>query len=412
MMQTTDDYFEPAKRVFGQIAAAWDDYNNYWRVGNGFDTLISYLLYVDASEVGIAAKAVDYFNNATKNRGCWFDDFGWWGLALIRASRHAAHLKVDSQRCLKYASMAWVEMNDNAPRVWDDAKSDPRYKAVAPRFAGGCWNNYFYPHSRCPNDEKPCDPTDGLPGADMLCGIQNTVTNALYLALSARLYAATKRELFLVVTKREWEWFSQWFYNSDELPKPELRLLRVDSNSSKVLVRERVSVYAPDSSPLPRVWGYAPGNYWSGDQGLVLSAMVDVVPIIGQSNSLKIAMGLIDGVSDPSDGLVDTRGILQAWKADSNPGSDDPFGADPRDYATGLGVYARFLLYAYEQSEALRAHIQQTQAEFLKANADDVCEQITSGKCPQPPSGTIEQMECWLNQLAVLTAAHAILGNA
>ena len=173
MSQTLADFRSCAQSVFSNINCQWSDWTssknfNFWRVGNAFDTLIDYFVNVDASNVGLAASALQLFDGG--KRGDWFDDFGWWGIAFLKAARHASLLRVDQTTCLNNSTICWKKMDDNAPLVWEKANQQT-FREAKPRFVGGCWNNYF----------SKCDPF-----VERLCGFQNTVTNGLYQVLAAR----------------------------------------------------------------------------------------------------------------------------------------------------------------------------------------------------------------------------------
>jgi hypothetical protein len=145
MSQTLADLRSCAQLVFSNINEQWSDWTtppqfNFWRVGNAFDTLIDYFVNVDASSVGLAASALQLFNGG--KGGDWFDDFGCWGIAFLRAARHASLLRVDPKTFLNDSTLCWQKMDDNTPLVWERADQQT-FREAKPRFVGGCWNNYF-----------------------------------------------------------------------------------------------------------------------------------------------------------------------------------------------------------------------------------------------------------------------------
>ena len=356
---------------------------NFWRVGNAFDTLIDYFVNVDASNVGLAASALQLFDGG--KGGDWFDDFGWWGIAFLRAARHASLLRVDPTTCLNNSTICWQKMDDNAPLVWERADQQT-FREAKPRFVGGCWNNYF---------SLGCDP---LTGPGKLCGFQNTVTNGLYLVLAARYFQQTGYISYLTAAQREWRWFLQWFLDPSLHPDERLLDVYTAPSPTRMLVRERVSTYAFWNGKYPPVRAYDKNLNWAGDQGLILGAMVSLISILKDTSLYNFAIGILDGIQDR---LVDDKGILQPWR----PGID--FQGDSPDYSTGMGVYMRYLLYAFQQDTFLKQYILQTYQPFIQINAEAVCNSIKT--CPPLPDGTsIEPMECWLNKLAVLNAAIVI----
>ena len=297
MSKTVTDFRTCAQLVFNKINDGWGDWTtnnfNFWRVGNAFDTLIDYFVNVDASNVSLAASALQLFDGG--KGGDWFDDFGWWGIAFLRAARRASLLCVNPLTCLYGSTICWQKMDDNAPLVW--AKADQQtFRQAKPRFAGGCWNNNF---------SSVCNPF-----VERLCGFQNTVTNGLYQVLAARSFQWWHTLPYLDAAKREYNWLGQWFFHPDLTADEDL--LFTDT-SGRMLVRERVSTYDVYNGSYPKVAYYEPKLHWAGDQGLILSAMVDLAPItpVGPRDILyNIARGILDGVRGL---LVDSQGILQPW---------------------------------------------------------------------------------------------------
>ena len=131
----------------------------------------------------------------------------------------------------------------------------------------------------------------------------------------------------------------------------------------------------------------------------MLSAMVDLAPIVQRDILYTVARGILEGVRSL---LVNSQGILQPWIP-----AGESFQGDSSDYSTGVGVYMRYLLYAFQQDTSLKQYILQTYQPFIQINAEAVCNSIAT--CPPLPDGKcIEPMECLLNQLAVLNAAIVI----
>jgi hypothetical protein len=131
----------------------------------------------------------------------------------------------------------------------------------------------------------------------------------------------------------------------------------------------------------------------------MLSAMVDLAPVVQSDILYTVAGGILEGVRSL---LVNSQGILQPWI----PGGEN-FQGDSPDYSTGVDVYIRYLLYAFQQDAFLKQYILQTYQPFIQINAEAVCNSIET--CPRLLDGTsLEPMECLLNQLAVLNAAIVI----
>ena len=321
------------------------------------------------------------------------------GIAFLKASQHAGMLGLDQTTCLANAEKSWSTMDDNAPKVWEKVRIYPQYAEAAPRFEGGCWNNYFVPLSVC-DPASRCNPLDK--DGDPVCGCQNTVTNGLYLVLDARYYQQTgsSNPYLKAAAERERDWFNHWFFNSDLSPDEKL----LASLNGGALARERVSTYTFYNGSYPPVRAYQKGFHWAGDQGIILGAMVDMARIDPDRANVyrAIARGILDGVEKE----MCIGGILQPWiPAEQLKDYDE-------DYSTGVGVYMRYLLYAFLYDPVLNTYIMGAYKPFIQTNADSICD--SQGKltpCPRLPDGTsMDPRECLLNRLAMLNAAIVILG--
>jgi hypothetical protein len=273
-----------------------------------------------------------------------------------------------------------------AKDVWARANKEV-FAEAEPRFDGGCWN-----HDLVQGDCNPLNPCED--GGWPVCGFQNAVTNAQFLTCAARMsYAADAR--------RAWGWLANWFSETNpELP-PDQRLLASYPGVGK-LARERVSTYA-SSRPgnFPSVHNYRKDRHWAGDQGILLGALAEMVrldPVRGPSY-YATAKDILSAVP----AKLANGQILQPW----TPPDTIPSGF-ATDYSTGVGVFMRYLLYVYRHDSVLGSYIASNYQTFVPANADAVCNSV--GTCPPLPDGSsMDDMECLLNQLAVLNAAIAIL---
>jgi hypothetical protein len=107
------------------------------------------------------------------------------------------------------------------------------------------------------------------------------------------------------------------------------------------------------------------------------------------ANLLSKAKAIAAGVKS----VVTTHyeGILGAW-VNPSEGEDDP---DPEDYATGPGVYWRYLLYAYQNNADLKKYFKDTgQIDFVTQNAEH----------PRRAVGSDDLVDL-TNRLAALVAA-------
>jgi hypothetical protein len=95
------------------------------------------------------------------------------------------------------------------------------------------------------------------------------------------------------------------------------------------------------------VCGYQSELAWAGDQGLFLGGLVDRMLVVGRDSPdyaglLDLATAIALGVKSQID--AHHGGILTAWVTETD-------GGDPGDYDTGVAVYMRYLLYAYQAKD-------------------------------------------------------------
>ncbi len=188
------------REVFDRFDDAWKTYvgteedPKYWWVGNALGAALTFAEHWSA--VGGDPQLLEplkgmvndgfekVFPKGFNSAANWFDDHGWWGLALIQAYQRY------QEPC--YLSSAWEVWRRLQSRAW------AAFPPVQGLPAGGCYN------------------TD-LAGQNP---VQNTVVNGLYLALSARL-ARMGTELSRVVPQADpsicakaaedsYRWWSEW----------------------------------------------------------------------------------------------------------------------------------------------------------------------------------------------------------
>jgi hypothetical protein len=377
MTAEIEKYRGAALANFSLLKPVFARNGNFWRLGNSFDTTIDFLEWIDPNEAPLFAEyALDRYH---KTQGDWFDDYGWWGIASLRASQRASLFPGFADRFHDIASRSWSWMDENAPKVW--AKADQvRYREFAPRFAGGVWNAYWT--DKC----NPITPCDGLQG------IQNTVTNGLYLVLAARLAARADCQQ---AANREYAFLKNWFEAEEP---PDCLLAPTGHDGNGAYVRERVSAYA-SSTP---TWAYRESLAWSGDQGLILGGLVDrmIMEPKDYKAMLEIARRIVNGSRQY---LVDQTGILLPWQETDGQGAP---GGDVGDYMTGPGVFMRYLLYTWRANSDLKASLREVgYLDVVRANADRACDYPVTNK------GDDEAMTLLTNNLATLTAAVVMLSD-
>lgn len=311
-------------------------------------------------------------------------------MAFLRAAQYSNLVGVYEKTWRQLAQTCWDEMAP-ATKVWENADKT-KFGKAKPRFPDGCWNHGFVLDT-----VDPCDPLNRQKASWPACGIQNAVTNTQYLVCAARFSQVAN-------AKTEYIWLWNWFYNPSLLDDQRLLASYKDVGQ---LVRERVSTFAeaPDKT-YPPAPNYDKDRHWTGDQGILLGALLEMVRLDPnrRADYYPLAKAILDAVRTK---LVNGRQILQPWTPPKTIGS-----IYLTDYATGVGVFMRYLLYVYDSGdEVLRPYIaSQEYWGFIKDNADAVCDSI--GKCPPLPNGSqMDHMECLLNQLAVLNAAIVILAH-
>jgi hypothetical protein len=387
-------YYDAAKQNFSDLQEkimSTDGDVDFWKTANAFDTMIDFLSIEDpqSSAKDVAEnvtslwtigegedKGKDYYRGEALGPGQWFDDYGWWVVATNRAAEMPFFAdKKDEFR--KITKACWARFKDNAPHVWERRTVDT-YKECEPAVAHnkfiaayGVWNSYW-------TDTDPKwvgprgDPTDRN---EPYQGVQNTVTNALYLIAAQRLGDSDADQEFNFLN----EWFDMGTVNSSDPPVRlfwDLDLKAPVKPPPSAVIRERVSFYVnrvPDRR-------FDPNWVWTGDQGLILSALVDRAAKmeLGKERTalLERAEKLLNGayyfLTDSGNG-----GVLRHWRP------HDPVSNHVDDYSTGTGVFWRNMLHVWnvwngnmkppdtDQFPELNLLNDSTYRAFIKANAEE-----------------------------------------
>ena len=460
-----------AKQAYQKLYEVWltknqqDVHAAMWYQGNALDTLIDYISITGDKEAGVElGNEIDLLWLGAIKEGRWFDDFGWWGIAILNAARNYELLgktSVDDYKNkahemlekMVYASQAWelYRTHPSPPYQSAAACDTDQWLAYAPRFEGGVWNSLYGTWENCPTDTDPST-GDSYPSGDpsdiYINPKQNTVTNGLHLVLSARYYRQFGDDQVFKIANNEWLWFHNWLNlpdipldqclgmensHCDDLADPNVvKPSLLDSNTD--LVRERACTFALHNGcyAIDPVYKCNSVNrdamIWTGDQGLVMGAMVDLMHMEGvtdppDSDSVK---HILDGVlahltqsqeDCPYDSLPE--GVLRPWICFNGwqEGCDgEGFQLDNagENYKTGPGVFMRYLLYAYQNNEDLRGYIKFYFEDFIMNNAEAVMfENYECGCCKHPitkgPKYDICNLACQTNRLATLIMALKIL---
>ena len=381
--------------------------------------MIDYVRYCpEPDSRDVAARAavewvIPYFRDTADKT--WFDDFGWWTIATARAAGLlSGHLLTDQQTKLKnIISESWSQFTGTAPFVWDRCtKNDQnQFDRCGPFIFGGVWNGYWTGTVLAETEKK--GPADGDPHAKTLLGKQNTVTNAVYL-LSAQAVEDDDR------ANMEFAFLDKWF-RMRSVPLWVPLWWQVDDKAA--LVRERVSIYNDRGTTSVRAPGFDEQWAWTGDQGLIIGALVGKATQDASADVRKTlvnrAVQLLEGVKLK---LVDKNKILNNWTLTGTVPSDNDYRADANydDYSTGSGVFWRYVLRVWdianqkdtpEEFSALKEALSAEDfTTILRTNAEAAT--LEEGKRPNWPNSYQPREQYWVtltNDLAVLVAASRML---
>ncbi len=380
---------------------------NIWRTAWAFDTLIDYLVIMNEEQPGYTPKSCsggsfidDAITNALNPKtGNWWDDFGWLGIASLRAAEQLTLTAAQKKDLVRRAVNSWCFMYGNGWKYgtkptdppsdfnvpfpddnWDiviknhnngnigapNAFAHTAYEQFQPKYSpGGIWNaelgSYDTPVQ---SDQYVTDKGD----SPYLAPIQNTVTNGLYLVLSLRVYKALINPAYAdyfagsqidnSVVLKAWQdqltWFTNWFSLLGNTEQSSL-LYSLKKDGSRLLVRERVSMFYNGK------WDayYWQDLAWMGDQGLLIGALREANNYLvanpsndpmykkwlGTASVFPDILRAVRTYAYSGDGLPPEWGEqLRPWVqiGDNVTFNAFPAGDDP-DYQTGVGVFYRYL---------------------------------------------------------------------
>ncbi len=394
--------------------------SDYWKLGNAFDSMTDYLRWWRIKDIALPGIVYTRYKaltdpNSIHRTDCWYDDYGWWGIASAKAYDPAYSFFFYSDYQQKFQTIAqdcWRTMNvgkpgaswsyKGAPNVWtnrDNGNPDNNYwnqkgNWATPRFNNGVgsglqgvWQYDIFHETRL-NECSPSNPCD--PNSQVLGPYQNTVVNALYFLLALRLYNVGKDQTTRQPILDEYGFLRAWF--SKALGDDSLLLLFGDTSvPPAALVRERVTSYAEIDGEYPPVkyFNKHPDSCWGGDQGLIIAALVEVLQMFHDPTAADTALSILKGVVTR---MIDQNSkVLQPYYGGMG---------DLPDYKCGEGIFARCLLYAYSQPNSpLKPVIDNNKDDIravLLASANDVCN--------RKPLDLFDN----LNVLSILTAAKVL----
>jgi hypothetical protein len=355
--------------VFGRLLGTFATYKkNGWRVGNVFDTLTDYLFSFPEKSPGVAQLALSRWKSPDiQTSMCWYDDYGWWGIASAKAflDEYASIFGSDRSEFQDLAKQCWEVMHSGkpqkvytyrgAPNVWENRNPASGYfdepdkpeTWAKPRFTGGVWQYEMFKDKRPTGECSYTNPSDPYRCKIKLGAFQLTVMNGLYFVLALRLRASGKgtEQAF----EGEREFLQHWFVD----PTMKDRRLLWELTGDGVLVRERVSTYA-GTDPLrsdnvfPLVQGYNKEAAWCGDQGLILGGLLDYLQVHSSDQDAQSLPGQI--MSGVFSRMVNGQKVVQ-------PMTDVMRGIDDDDYNCGSGVFWRYLLGGFRQNAAFRSEV-------------------------------------------------------
>lgn len=381
---STGSYRVAAKEKFAELKNVFstNDAAAFWKLGNSFDTMTDYLEFIDAGSANeVAQMAVTQFEKSLKHisggyDGAWFDDFGWWSVATQRALLKP-FFRASWPAMQQILDNCWSRYTSNAPFVWA-RRGSGTFEEYGPAVEGGVWNAYWAGTSSSYPGPKNGDPSNGK-----LIGIQNTVTNALYLTVAQRLGATDPAAR--AAAQREFKFFFTWFEDGTDTAL----WWKLDGKGEAGLVRERVGRFAnADGTGFQENWA------WTGDQGLMLGALSDAMThqdATFRGQCFSWAKQLLLGAQQ----RLTQSNVVQNWTKTGSP----PDG-DEADYQTGTSAFWRNILYVWKTNPDLRELLAtEFYSEVVRASANDAANAPTKG----------QTLETLTNQCAVLIAAAAML---
>ena len=348
--QNNGDIKKQSLAAFKRFETVWN-FNDFWKRGNTFDACLTFADAMhskwprDAEVIAMQHRISEmleenykYFTSFSPGT-LWADDFGWWGLMGINARKHLLR-SGNTALADKYAALSihlcWQQERDHAYDFSDTALPVQH----------GCRNGDANGKSK---------------------GVKNTVTNVLFFLLSTRIYRLAleeniaDKEKYLEMAYRQWVWFDSWF----KLGKYGY-LQKLTSGGG--LVQERPTAFFEGSGYKDTTHPtWEKGWVWSGDQGMLLAALIDLSAIknnlaawviknkidtgfkvddpiaIGFEKTISEYIGLLSkGIKAALTGNAD--GVIREAPFNANFGPE--FG---NDYLAGRGIMMRYLGQAGKQ---------------------------------------------------------------
>lgn len=374
------DIRDDAKRVYLLLKNRFKVSDNYWQLGNCFDTMTDCLRILGPeTDPEMPKLALTKYNETA---GAWYDDYAWWAIASAKAydpdfagifhGDFAESFTGIAQGCWAVldqgkgdgvhngASLVFENRDNQSfftdpPRI-PDYWVTPRVDTGANSGIHGVWQKDIFANARIPpnwtgpveygpNPSRPIQRTPQNEGV-VLGPYQNTVVNALYFLTTVRLEQARliHKTIPSVAYPMEDEYGFLWTWMGYNPNWPSLgngTLLNQEFNDGTAVVRERVSTYALRNGIYPPVENWDARTSWGGDQGLMINALSGylrlrpgntVIPGLLRSLLLGYARHEVDPNGVPQPYYPITGNKLADW--------------DLPDYKCGAGVFMRAVLQA------------------------------------------------------------------
>ena len=216
MTISKDAFTAAASKTYDALKPLFKASDNFWRLGHTFDTIIDYFATVTTSDAkNFASTAYERYITTVDpklQKACLYDDFGWWGIAGLKAS-WSNYFGDWTAKFKEIAPSCWNTLDGKGANVWKNADQQ-KWRKLRPRFGGGVWNCAWNDRGVPGDCATPCNPPART---DAIRGFQNTVTNGLYFVLAARLFAASNDAQFKAAADREYGFLRQWFKAHDPL---------------------------------------------------------------------------------------------------------------------------------------------------------------------------------------------------
>jgi hypothetical protein len=437
---TAQQYLKQAEAYYNKLMPNFknndEQINGYWIRGCILESMVDFLLLAGRYDIIPYSTGNKFLENAAsvylsnQYQGVWYDDWMWWGnttskvydpaykdLFAGNANLKEYFMKICDQTFTFVRSgkapytpldPAYVGAMKAFDYVMEKAAIDPARwrqfsKDVEPRWNIGCWQGPMTP-----------DP-DYNPLQLNLGPFQDSVVNGLFFIFAQRTLHQPGHGTQQDITDMR-TFYGNWMHDL-ALP-PDMRLFNRLSPEAG-LFRERVSVY---KNGLP-INGYEADLAWSGDQGLMLSALTSLYFTQSgtqKQGTLSTIKEIVRGVIQYAIGDINQthQNVIMPWCHVDLPASQQPGiapGNDPGDYFSGTGIFMRGLLEASRIPEVKAlietATVQQALQNTLDALLDqDVYMEFVFRKY-SIPSDAHEWFNEFNKMAALLVASQLIAKN-